>query len=52
MQCGWDQRQVRSLVAEVVPAKLGDLIRNPNAMNAMMQMKKIDIAELERAAKT
>jgi hypothetical protein len=30
---------------------LPELIRNPKAMQAMMKMKKLDIAELERAAK-
>jgi hypothetical protein len=31
---------------------LGDLIRKPNAMQAMLKMKKLDIAELERAAES
>jgi predicted 3-demethylubiquinone-9 3-methyltransferase (glyoxalase superfamily) len=37
---------------QIVPAKLPDLIRNPKAMQAMMGMKKFDIAELERAAQS
>jgi predicted 3-demethylubiquinone-9 3-methyltransferase (glyoxalase superfamily) len=51
VQCGWIKDKF-GLSWQIVPAKLGDLIRNPNAMNAMMQMKKLDIAELERAAKS
>jgi predicted 3-demethylubiquinone-9 3-methyltransferase (glyoxalase superfamily) len=35
---------------QVVPARLADWIKHPKAMQAMMQMKKLDIAELERAA--
>jgi predicted 3-demethylubiquinone-9 3-methyltransferase (glyoxalase superfamily) len=30
---------------------LPDLIKTPGAMQAMLKMKKLDIAELERAAK-
>jgi predicted 3-demethylubiquinone-9 3-methyltransferase (glyoxalase superfamily) len=36
----------------VVPANLVELLKHPNAMKAMMGMKKLDIAELERAAKS
>ncbi len=35
-----------------LPAPLPRLLRNPNAMQAVMKMKKLDIAELERAAKS
>jgi len=35
---------------QVVPARLPELIQHPRAMQAMMGMKKLDIAELERAA--
>jgi predicted 3-demethylubiquinone-9 3-methyltransferase (glyoxalase superfamily) len=35
-----------------VPARLPDLIRSPKAMQAMLQMKKIDIATLELAAQS
>jgi predicted 3-demethylubiquinone-9 3-methyltransferase (glyoxalase superfamily) len=35
-----------------VPARLPDLIQHPNAMQAMLKMKKLDIAELERAAQS
>ena len=51
VQCGWLKDKF-GLSWQIVPAKLGDLVRNPKAMNAMMQMKKLDIAELERAAKS
>jgi predicted 3-demethylubiquinone-9 3-methyltransferase (glyoxalase superfamily) len=36
----------------IVPARLPDLIKHPKAMQAMLQMKKLDIAELERAAQS
>ena len=36
----------------VVPARLPDLIKKPNAMQAMLKMTKLDIAELERAAES
>ncbi len=36
---------------QVVPAHIGELIRHPKAMQAMMQMMKFDIAALERAAR-
>jgi predicted 3-demethylubiquinone-9 3-methyltransferase (glyoxalase superfamily) len=48
-QCGWLKDKF-GLSWQVVPARLPDLIRNPKAMQAMLQMKKLDIAELERAA--
>jgi predicted 3-demethylubiquinone-9 3-methyltransferase (glyoxalase superfamily) len=35
-----------------VPVRLPELIRNPKALQAMLQMKKINIAELERAAQS
>jgi predicted 3-demethylubiquinone-9 3-methyltransferase (glyoxalase superfamily) len=35
-----------------VPARLSELLRNSKAMQAMMKMKKLDIAELERAAQS
>ena len=49
IQCGWLKDKF-GLSWQIVPARLPDLIRNPKAMQAMMQMKKLDIAELERAA--
>lgn len=47
--CGWLKDRF-GLRWQVVPAHIGELIRHPRAMQAMMQMKKFDIAALERAA--
>ncbi len=47
-QCGWLKDKF-GLSWQIVPARLPDLIKNPKAMQAMMKMKKLDIAELERA---
>ena len=49
IRCGW-LRDRFGLCWQVVPARLPELIRDPRAMQAMMRMKKLDIAELERAA--
>jgi predicted 3-demethylubiquinone-9 3-methyltransferase (glyoxalase superfamily) len=51
IQCGWLKDKF-GLCWQIVPARLAELIRNPKAMQAMMQMKKLDIAELERAAQS
>ena len=48
--CGW-LRDKFGLCWQIVPARALDLIRQPKAMQAMMGMKKLDIAELERAAR-
>src|ERR1700689_3151753 len=50
IQCGWLKDKF-GLCWQIVPARLPDLIKHPKAMQAMMQMKKLDIAELERASK-
>jgi predicted 3-demethylubiquinone-9 3-methyltransferase (glyoxalase superfamily) len=50
-QCGWLKDKF-GLSWQIVPARLPDLIRHPKAMQAMLRMKKIDIAELERAAQS
>ena len=50
-QCGWLKDKF-GLSWQIVPTRLPDLIKNPKAMQAMMQMKKIDLAELERAAQS
>lgn len=53
-QCGWLKDQF-GVSWQIVPAKLPQMIGDPEspnsqrAMKAMMQMKKLDIAELERA---
>jgi predicted 3-demethylubiquinone-9 3-methyltransferase (glyoxalase superfamily) len=51
IQCGWLKDKF-GVVWQVVPARLPDLIKNPKAMQAMMGMKKINLAELERAAES
>jgi predicted 3-demethylubiquinone-9 3-methyltransferase (glyoxalase superfamily) len=50
-QCGWLKDKF-GLSWQIVPARLSDFIRHPKAMQAMLQMKKLDIAELERAAQS
>ena len=48
-QCGWLKDKF-GLSWQIVPSRMIDLIKKPAAMQAMLKMKKIDIAELERAA--
>ena len=48
-QCGWLKDKF-GLSWQIVPARLSELISHPKAMQAMLGMKKLDIAELERAA--
>jgi predicted 3-demethylubiquinone-9 3-methyltransferase (glyoxalase superfamily) len=48
-QCGWLKDKF-GLSWQIVPARLTELVSHPKAMQAMMKMKKLDIAELERAA--
>jgi predicted 3-demethylubiquinone-9 3-methyltransferase (glyoxalase superfamily) len=50
-QCGWVKDKF-GLSWQIVPARLPDLIKHPKAMEAMLRMKKLDIAELERAAQS
>jgi predicted 3-demethylubiquinone-9 3-methyltransferase (glyoxalase superfamily) len=51
IQCGWLKDKF-GVTWQIVPAKLPDLIQHPKAMQAMLKMKKLDIAELERAARS
>ncbi len=51
VQCGW-LRDKFGLSWQIVPARLPDLVKNPKAMQAMMKMKKLNIAELEAAARS
>ena len=51
IQCGWLKDKF-GLSWQIVPARLPGLIKHPKAMQAMLQMKKLDIAELERAAQS
>jgi predicted 3-demethylubiquinone-9 3-methyltransferase (glyoxalase superfamily) len=50
IQCGWLKDKF-GLCWQIVPARLIELIRHPKALQAMLKMKKFDIAELERAAR-
>src|SRR5580658_6953139 len=50
IQCGWLKDKF-GLRWQIVPANISELVRHPGGMKAMMQMKKLDIAELERAAR-
>jgi predicted 3-demethylubiquinone-9 3-methyltransferase (glyoxalase superfamily) len=49
--CGWLKDKF-GLSWQIVPARIGELIRHPKAMQAMMQMKKLDIAVLEQAGRS
>ncbi len=49
--CGWLKDKF-GLAWQIVPANVAELLGHPNAMKAMMSMKKLDIAELERAGKS
>jgi predicted 3-demethylubiquinone-9 3-methyltransferase (glyoxalase superfamily) len=51
VQCGWLKDKF-GLSWQIVPSRLPDLLKHPKAMQAMMQMKKLDIAELERAGQS
>jgi predicted 3-demethylubiquinone-9 3-methyltransferase (glyoxalase superfamily) len=51
IQCGWLKDKF-GLSWQIVPARLPELIKNKKAMQAMLKMKKLDIAELERAARS
>jgi len=48
-RCGWLKDRF-GLSWQIVPGRLSELIRHPRALQAMMAMKKLNIAELERAA--
>jgi len=49
MACGWLTDRF-GLCWQIVPEKIGELLRHPKVMAAMMQMVKFDIATLEAAA--
>jgi predicted 3-demethylubiquinone-9 3-methyltransferase (glyoxalase superfamily) len=51
VQCGWLKDKF-GLSWQIVPAQISDLVKHPKAMKAMMGMKKLDIAELKRAAQS
>ncbi|HWB32897.1 MAG TPA: VOC family protein [Acidobacteriaceae bacterium] len=48
--CGWLKDRF-GLAWQIVPAKIGELVSKPRAMQAMMGMKKLDIAVLEAAGR-
>jgi predicted 3-demethylubiquinone-9 3-methyltransferase (glyoxalase superfamily) len=48
--CGWLKDKF-GLSWQIVPANIGKLLFTPKAMQAMMRMKKLDIAVLEAAGK-
>lgn len=48
-QCGWLKDKF-GLSWQIVPVRLSELVKHPKAMQAMLKMKKLNIAELERAA--
>ena len=50
-QCGWLKDKF-GMSWQIVPARLPDLIKHPKAIEAMLKMVKLDIAELGRAAQS
>ncbi len=48
-QCGW-LKDKYGLSWQVIPKNMVELIKSPSAMEAMLKMKKIDIATLKKAA--
>jgi predicted 3-demethylubiquinone-9 3-methyltransferase (glyoxalase superfamily) len=51
VQCGWLKDKF-GLSWQVVPSRIGELIRSAKGMEAMMKMTKMNIAELEKANKS
>ena len=49
IQCGWLVDKF-GVYWQITPARLPELVKNPKAFQAMLNMVKIDIAALERAA--
>jgi len=50
MACGWLTDRF-GLCWQIVPRNIGELIRHPKAMEAMMKMIKMDLSTLEAAAR-
>jgi predicted 3-demethylubiquinone-9 3-methyltransferase (glyoxalase superfamily) len=48
--CGWLKDKF-GLCWQIVPGQWQELVSHPKAMQAMMKIKKLDIAELERAGR-
>jgi predicted 3-demethylubiquinone-9 3-methyltransferase (glyoxalase superfamily) len=49
-QCGWLKDKF-GLSWQIVPARLPELIKHPKAFQAMLQMRKLELAALEKAAR-
>lgn len=49
VQCSWLKDKF-GLSWQIVPARLPELIKHPKAFQAMLQMRKLNLAELEKAA--
>jgi predicted 3-demethylubiquinone-9 3-methyltransferase (glyoxalase superfamily) len=49
-QCGWCKDKF-GLSWQIAPENMGELVEPPKALQAMLQMKKINIKELEEAGK-
>ena len=49
--CGWLKDKF-GLSWQIIPADIAQLLSHPNAFQAMMQMKKLDIAALESAVQS
>jgi predicted 3-demethylubiquinone-9 3-methyltransferase (glyoxalase superfamily) len=49
MACGWLTDRF-GLCWQIVPENIGEILKRPKAMAAMMSMVKFDIAKLEAAA--
>ena len=47
--CGWLKDKF-GVCWQIVPSNIYELVRHPDGMRAMMTMKKLDIAALEKAA--
>ena len=50
-QCGWLKDKF-GLSWQIVPGRIAELLSHPKAMQVLMGMKKINIAELEQAGKS
>jgi predicted 3-demethylubiquinone-9 3-methyltransferase (glyoxalase superfamily) len=50
-RCGWLKDRF-GLSWQIIPKRLGELLRSPRAMKAMMEMVKLDIRVLEEAARS
>jgi predicted 3-demethylubiquinone-9 3-methyltransferase (glyoxalase superfamily) len=49
-QCGWCKDKF-GLSWQIIPENMGELLKTPEALQAMLKMKKINIKELEEAGK-